>query len=164
MSNTAPDTVEAFPDIWIIPSSALLERQYRARTWSVTAPLGMPLEALSSGAAWSRVGAGLTEFDRIEVLAADRSWWCELICLESGPSSALLRPLAKVQFPRAMQDNDDIPPGLSIFWRATDSGRGMYMVRNVVTGAVYPHGFASRPAAAIFANEQRPHQTNGSAA
>lgn len=158
MSNAAPDTVDApFPDAWVIPSKSLLERQYRARTWSVIAPVGCPLEALTSGHAWARVGQGLTEFDRVEVLAADRSWWAEFLVLESGPGSALLRLLHRAAFPRSAQDNADIPAGLSIFWQG-DATRGVYKIRNIATGAVYPSGFASRAAAAIYANEMYPHK------
>lgn len=161
MSNSLnPDT---FPPEWEIKPSAIEEQQFRFRRWHIQAPIGMPLEALAEGGCWRRISDKLTRFDHVEIVAADASWWASLLVLESGPNSAILKPLNTVRFPREAQDADDIPAHLSIYWQG-DKTRGGYKIKNNQTGQVLPGTFASRAAARIAACEAFPHHMNGAAA
>ncbi|MET4698016.1 hypothetical protein ABIE65_001033 [Constrictibacter sp. MBR-5] len=160
MNSVTPDT---FPAAWEIQTGAIEEAQFPSRRWHIVAPADMPLAALAEGGAWRRVADKLTLHDRVEVVARDSSWWCELLVVESGPNHALLRPLAKVEFPREMQDADDLPPNIQVFWQG-DRQRGAYKLKNLSTGQVYPSAYASRAAAKIAACEMFSHQMNGAAA
>ena len=94
-------------------------------------------------AAWAHVAKQLTRGDRIDVFAADGSWFLQLIVRETNDLGASVGEVAFVEFPLPVADTRPVEiafAGSTDRWRVTRD--------KIVLGS----GFATKQAAMAWAN------------
>lgn len=85
--------------------------------WVAEPEFGTPPEALLDKAYWAHVSAQLRRGDIIVALAADNSYWSELLVLDAGKLFAKVLQLRCVQITQAQMLNVEVPEGFEIKFR-----------------------------------------------
>ena len=129
--------------------SAMRPAESRRNAWSCVVPAGTTKEQLLQSQTWSVVSQNLNFLDRIEVIAADRSFFAELLVLAAGRGHASLHLLHYHALPALLTaDPGVLPAGFECnFTGPLVNGRGGYEVTRTVDNVVMCTGHASRESA-----------------
>lgn len=130
-----------------LPASALKLRESTNNTWRAVAPRGTSRERLLDSDFWSTVADKFLPYDTIAVVAEDRSYYCELLVLESGRGYAALIELNYHVLPALLVSNAGLPPNHEIIHLGPDE---LYAVRRCSDGVLLGKGFSSREEAVSF--------------
>lgn len=130
----------------IRPSEFKLAETVNHRWRAIVSP-GMQRERLCDSDLWSIVSSDMLAWDRIDVVAEDRSFFAELLVLEAGRGYANVIELGYKALPPIITNQDGLPPGHEITHGGPES---LYVVRRLRDGVILGKGFPSRDEAVKF--------------
>lgn len=110
-------------------------------SWRIVADKGTAREELRQPDLYAVVADLLHAFDRISVVAADRSYYAEMLVLDAGRGWAQVMELAFHQLPSLLTIGDGLPPGFDIEYKGPDS---LYVCTRICDGVVIGSGFPDR--------------------
>lgn len=112
--------------------------------WRHVAPRGVTREELRISDYWSIVSSNFLPFDLVRVIAEDRSYYAELLVLESGRGYASIVELSFHPLPAIILSRDGVPPNFDVFHAGPEK---LYCVKRLSDGVLIGEGFSSRDAA-----------------
>lgn len=127
--------------------SALKLRESTNNSWRIVAPRGTTRERLQDSDFYSVVGDLFLPFDKMHVIAEDRSFYCEFLILDSGRGYASVVELSYHPLPALLVCQDALPSNHEILHLGADD---LYGVRRLSDGILLGKGFTSRQAAVDF--------------
>jgi hypothetical protein len=125
---------------------AITFRSARNNEWSAVVEAGTTKEQLLQSALWSVVSDQWHAYDRVDVIAADRSYFAELLVLSAGRGFAEVLLLSFHQLPALLTSEQGLPPGFEIFYAGPDL-EAQYCVKRTADGVIIVKGKSSREAA-----------------
>lgn len=115
--------------------------------WRTVAPRGTTREDLIQSDLWSVVSADFLPYDHVTVVAEDRSFLAEMLCLEAGRGYASMVELSFVPLPTLLVSNEGLPPGFDIFHAGPEK---LYCVKRLNDNVIMGEGFPNKQAALEF--------------
>jgi len=134
------------------PTAALSRSNFRLREsanncFRAIAARGVTRERLLDSDYWATVAEMLVPYDKLYVVAEDRSYFAELLVLEAGRGYASVVELAYHPLPALLVTGDGLPPNHRIEHQGPDS---LYAVIRTSDGVVLGKGFPSKQDALAF--------------
>lgn len=144
MSN-APATTDApsRPKTPALTRQGFKLREYANSAWRVIADRGVTIERLCDTDYWSLVAQDLHPFDTLHVIAADRSYYAELLVVDCGRGYAAVELLLHKPLPPLLAITDRLPPGFELKYNGPES---QWTATRLCDGVVIGTGFSSRDA------------------
>lgn len=94
----------------------LLRAEHEHSTYFITLPDFVTLEDAQNPAYWAHTADKLRQFDIIEFIAADFTWYAQAIVAETGDCWAKLKLLNYVRWELELPD-ETIPEGYDVKWQ-----------------------------------------------
>ncbi|SMF04070.1 hypothetical protein [Pseudogulbenkiania subflava] len=119
-------------------------RETANNSWRAVADRGVTRERLLDSDYWSVVSQDMLPFDTISVIAADRSFYAELLITDCGRGYCHVEELLFKPLMPLLVINDKLPPGFSISYDGPDS---QWTVHRLCDGVIMGTNFPNRDAA-----------------
>lgn len=142
-----PATFELKPLRSALQRSALKLRESTNNSWRIVAPRGTTRERLQEADFYAVVGDLFLAFDKLHVIAEDRSYYWEGLVLDSGRGYANVVELSFHPLPALLVCQDSLPSNHEIVHLGADD---LYGVKRMSDGILLGKGFPSRQAAVDF--------------
>ncbi len=143
MADTEITTETARPKTPALTRQGFKLREYANNSWRVIADRGVTVERLTDHDFWSIVSTDLQPFDTIHVVAADRSYYAELLVVDCGRGYAAVELLLHKPLAPLLTITDRLPPGFELKYAGPES---QWQAIRLCDGVVIGTGFANRDA------------------
>jgi len=130
-----------------IQRSALKLRESCNNSWRIVALRGTTRERLLDPSYYSVVGDMFLPYDKLHVIAEDRSYYAELLVTDCGRGYASVTELGFHPLEALLVCQDSLPSNHQIIHLGADD---LYAVKRTSDGVLLGKGFASRQAAVDF--------------
>lgn len=130
-----------------IQRSALKLRESCNNSWRVVALRGVTRERLLDPSYYAVVGDLFLPYDKLHVIAEDRSYYAELLVTDCGRGYAAVTELLFTPLEALLVCQDALPSNHEIVHLGADD---LYGVKRTSDGVMLGKGFASRQAAVDF--------------
>lgn len=152
MATSTPATAETLLPSRKSATPALSRDCFKLResvnnVFRIVVPRGITRERLLDSDFYATVAGDLTAFDKIIAVAADRSFYCELLVLECGRSYANLVELSYTPLPALLVVQGSLPANHEIIHLGPTD---LYAVRRISDQVLLGKGFSSREEAVAF--------------
>lgn len=127
--------------------SALKLRESTNNSWRIVAARGVTRERLLDPSYYSVVGDLMLPYDKLHIIAEDRSYYCELLVTDCGRGYASVTELLFAPLEALLVCQDSLPSNHEIIHLGADD---LYGVKRTSDGVLLGKGFASRQAAVDF--------------
>ena len=127
--------------------SALKLRESCNNDWRIVAARGVTRDRLLDPSYYGVVGDLLLAYDKLRVIAEDRSYYAELLVTDCGRGYASVTELLFTPLEALLVCQDSLPSNHEIIHLGADD---LYAVKRTSDGCLLGKGFASRQAAVDF--------------
>lgn len=124
-----------------IPKSNLKMRESTNIDWRLIVDKGIRRENLCESDLYALISDQLHPYDRLSVVAADKSFFADLLVLETGRGWCQIMELGYWSLPALLVIGDGLPPGFDIEYKGPDS---LYVCTRICDGVVIGSGFPDR--------------------
>lgn len=122
-------------------------RETTNNTWRAVVKRGTSREMLTCSDLWAAVAETLLPFDKISVVDEARTYYAELLCLDSGRGHATIVELSFHPLPMVLAVAGAIPAGFSIDYSGPDR---LFVVLRLADSVVMGEGFQTKEDALAY--------------